>query len=150
ANRGVSFIDAAATAPLSQNAPLFSAAPVAQPSGGPNTGNTSTLLTGVNFENGAQMQFGSQAAAVQGTSPTQLQVTSPASAATGAVNISSFFPDGWSVFAPDAFSYGPQILRLLPNAGDKNGNEPIALYGYGFGTDVSKLTVKIGATTATV
>src|SRR5262249_53677669 len=143
-NRGVNFVDAATTTSLSQNAPAFSATPVAQPSDGPNAGNTSVVLAGANFESGAQVQFGSQPAGVQGSNATQMQVTSPASASAGAVNISAFFPGGWSAFAPDAFSYGPQILELLPNAGNKNGNETIALYGYGFGTDASKLTVRIG------
>lgn len=150
ANRGVSFIDAAATSTLSQTAPVFSASPVAQPATGPNTGGTNVLLSGANFENGPRIQFGSQPATVQSAGTTQLQAISPASAATGAVNISAFFPDGWIAFAPDAFSYGPQILELLPNAGNKNGNETLTLYGYGFGTDPSKLTVKIGGAAATV
>ena len=150
ANRGVSFVDAAATSTLSQNAPAFSTAPVAQPSGGPNSGNTSAILTGSNFENGPRVQFGSQSATVQGGSATQVQVTSPASAASGAVNIAAFFSDGWNAVAPDAFSYGPQILELLPNAGNKNGNEIVSLYGYGFGADASKLTVKIGGVASTV
>src|SRR5262249_2041775 len=42
------------------------------------------------------------------------------------------------------------ILELLPNAGNKNGNETISLYGYGFGSDPAKLTVKIGGTVAAV
>lgn len=150
ANRGVSFVDAAATSSLAQTAPSFSAAPVAQPSGGPNSGSTNTVLTGTNFENGAAVQFGSQAANVQSGGATQLQVTSPASTASGAVNVSAYFQSGWGAFAPDAFSYGPQILEILPNAGNKNGNESIAIYGYGFGSDPNKLTVKIGGTAASV
>ncbi len=150
ANRGVSFVDAATPAALSQNAPSFSAAPVAQPSSGPNSGNTSTVLTGANFESSPRVQFGSQTANVQSAGPTQIQVASPANATGGAVNISAFFPDGWSTVAPGAFSYGPQILEIMPNTGNKNGNETISIYGYGFGSDVSQLTVKIGGATATV
>ncbi len=150
ANRGVSFVDAATTASLSQLAPSFSAAPVVQPSSGPNSGNTSTVLAGTNFESSPKIQFGSQSANVQNGGSAQIQVSSPANAATGAVNVSAFFPDGWAALAPDAFSYGPQILELLPNAGNKTGNETIALYGYGFGSDASKLSVKIGGAIATV
>ena len=150
ANRGVSFVDASTLAALSQNAPSFSAAPVAQPSSGPNSGNTSVLLSGTNFESTPKVQLGSQTAAVQGTNSTQLQITSPANAASGAMNVAAFFADGWSAIAPDAFSYGPQILELLPNAGNKNGNEITFLYGYGLGADTSKLSVKIGGSSATV
>ena len=150
ANRGVSFVDAATPAALSQSAPSFSSAPAAQPSSGPNSGNTSTLLAGANFESNPKVQFGSQTAVVQSAGSTQIQVASPANAASGAVNVSAFFPDGWSVIAPDAFSYGPQVLELLPNAGNKNGNEAISLYGYGFGADPGKVSVKIGGATATV
>ena len=151
ANRGVSFVDAATNGALSQTAPAFAAAPVAQPSEGPNAGNTTTILTGVNFEAGAKVQFGSQASTgVQSSSATQLQATSPGSAASGAVNLRAYFPDGWIALAPDAFSYGPQIVEVLPNTGNKNGNETVAIYGYGFGTDVSKLTVRIGGTAAIV
>ncbi|HMC11923.1 MAG TPA: IPT/TIG domain-containing protein, partial [Pirellulaceae bacterium] len=120
ANRGISFIDAAAPASLSQSAPSFSSAPVAQPSTGPNSGGTVTIVTGANFESGAAIQFGTQTATVQSAGATQIQAASPASAASGAVNLSAFFPDGWTTVAPDAFSYGPQILKVLPNAGNKN------------------------------
>jgi hypothetical protein len=137
-------------ASLSQIAPAFSAAPVAIPASGPNAGNTSTILAGSNFESNPVVQFGSQSAAVQSSGTVQIQVASPANAASGAVNISASFPDGSSAFAPDAFSYGPQILEILPNAGTKAGNETILLYGYGFGTDADKLTVKVGGVPATV
>ena len=123
---------------------------MAQPSTGPNSGGTVTIVTSANFESGAAIQFGTQTATVQSTGATQIQAASPASAASGAVNVSAFFPDGWTTFAPDAFSYGPQILKVLPNAGNKNDNDKIQIYGYGFGADSSKLTVKIGGASATV
>src|SRR5262249_49195008 len=109
-----------------------------------------TILTGSSFESSPIVQFGSQSARVQNSSSTQIQVVSPANAVSGPVNISTFFSDGWTAVAPDAFSYGPQILELLPNAGNKNGNEAIFLYGYGFGSDPSKLSAKIGGISAAV
>jgi hypothetical protein len=54
------------------------------------------------------------------------------------------------VLAPDAFSYGPQILQVLPNAGASSGGDSVQVYGYGFGTDPTKISVKIGGATATV
>jgi hypothetical protein len=149
-NSGVSFVDAAISTLLSQPPPSFASAPIAQPSSGPNSGNTVTILGGTNFGSLAAVQFGSQSAVVQSASATQLQVISPANATSGPVNIFAFFQDGWSTFAPDAFSYGPQILEVLPNAGSKNGNESIAIYGYGLGTDPGKLMVKIGGASSSV
>jgi len=42
------------------------------------------------------------------------------------------------------------MLEVLPNAGNKNGGESIAIYGYGFGVDPGKLTAKIGGASATI
>jgi len=89
ANRGVSFVDAAISTLLSQPAPSFASAPVAQPSDGPNSGNTTTNLEGTNFGSVAAVQFGSQLATIQSAGATQLQAISPASATSGAVNISA-------------------------------------------------------------
>jgi|GEM_PF-720211 hypothetical protein len=149
-NRGISFVDAAVSTSLLQMAPAFAAAPVAQPSSGPNVGNTSTTLSGSNFGAVTAVQFGLQPATIQSTGATQLSVTSPADATNGPLNVSAFFQNDWSIIAPDAFSYGPQILEVLPNAGNKSGNETIAIYGYGFGSDPAKLVVKIGGAAATV
>ncbi len=160
ANRGVSFIDACGTAisgcapqpgTLPSSVPSFTAAPIAQPSEGPAVGGTSTSLTGQNFESTVQVKFGQQianAASVAG--PTLLQATSPPSASNGAANVAAYFPSGWLAIAPDAFSFGPQILEVLPNAGTKSGGESVQIYGYGFGTDASTTTVNIGGANATV
>jgi IPT/TIG domain-containing protein len=151
ANRGVSFIDASKPAALPPTFSSFIAAPVAQPSEGPFTGATSTLLFGQNFTSTAQVKFGPQLAAsasVAGSS--QIQATSPPSVHNGAVNVAAFFPGGWLALAPDAFSYGPQILDILPNAGAKEGGSAIQIYGYGFGSDPAQITAKIGAAGATI
>jgi hypothetical protein len=68
----------------------------------------------------------------------------------GAVNATAFFDNGWLALAPDAFSYGPQILQILPNAGVSSGGDSVQIYGYGFGSDATKIALKIGATNATV
>jgi hypothetical protein len=68
----------------------------------------------------------------------------------GAVNITAYFPSAWLSISPDAFSYGPQILEILPNAGTNSGGDPVQIYGYGFGSDASKVSVKIGGASATV
>ncbi len=150
-NRGVSFVDAAAPVNLSSPAPAIAAAPSLQPSEGPFAGGTSVALAGQNFTSPAQLKFGAQSAPnVTVSGPAQIQASSPPSVTNGAVNVTSYFQSGWLAIAPDAFSYGPQILQLLPNAGANTGGDSVQIYGYGFGGDATKITVKIGGANATV
>jgi len=150
-NRGVSFVDAAAPANLSSPAPAIAAAPSLQPSEGSLAGGTSVILAGQNFTSPAQLKFGSQSAlSVTVSAPAQIQASSPPSVTSGAVNLTSYFQNGWLAIAPDAFSYGPQILQLLPNAGTNTGGDSVQIYGYGFGADPAKITVKFGGANAVV
>jgi hypothetical protein len=149
-NRGVSFIDTAKPGALPALVPSFASAPAAQPSQGPFTGGTPTSLTGQNFESSAQIKFGPQFATAAMVNPTQIQVSAPPSVINGPVNVTAFFPSGWLAIAPDAFSYGPQILEVLPNAGSKAGGDAIQICGYGFGSDATQITAKIGGAAATV
>ncbi len=151
ANRGIAFLDAASPSTLPVTAPVFAAPPIALPSEGPNAGGTATSLAGQNFEATAQVLFGSQPAAnVSVTSGAQINVTSPPNAASGPTNITAYFPSGWLSLAPDAFSYGPQVLQILPNAGNPTGGDTVQIYGYGFGSDPTKITVQIGGVPAAV
>jgi hypothetical protein len=151
ANRGIAFLDAASPASLPTTAPVFAAPPTAQPSEGPNAGGTATTLAGQNFEATAQVLFSSQTASNASViSATQITATSPPNAASGPTNVNAYFPSGWLSLAPDAFSYGPQILQMFPNAGNPAGGETVQIYGYGFGSDPTKVTVKIGGATATI
>ena len=149
-NRGVSFIDAAKPGPLQSSVPSFADAPVVQPSQGPFTGGTATFLAGQNFEASAQIKFGQQLATAPTVSPTQIQAASPPSVTNGAATATAYFPSGWLAIAPDAFSYNPQILQVLPNAASKSGGDKIQIYGYGFGSDATQITAKIAGATATV
>ncbi len=150
-NRGVVFLDASALSTLPQVAPTFAAAPVAVPAEGPATGGTVLQLSGENFTAVSQVRVGAQIAGnVALSNGDQLQVTSPASASPGAANISAYFANGWLAVAPDAFSYGPQILQILPNAGTNAGGDTVRIYGHGFGSDATKISVKIGGVSATV
>ena len=151
ANRGVSFVDASKPLNPALPAPFFAPAPAAQPADGPNVGGTSATFNGQNFSALTQVNFGQQAAAnfsVLGSA--QIQATSPASVVNGAVNVTAYFSSGWLAIAPYAFSYGPKIIEILPNAGVKEGGDTIQIYGYGFGSDPTKVTVKIGGVNATV
>ncbi|MGB7284391.1 MAG: IPT/TIG domain-containing protein [Candidatus Acidiferrum sp.] len=151
ANRGVGFVDAATPAALSAAVPSFAAPPAAQPSEGPNAGGTATVFSGQNFAGTAQVVFGTQPATnASASSSTQISATSPPDAATGPINVTAYFPSGWLALAPEAFSYGPQFLQVLPNAGTPAGGDTVQIYGYGFGSDPTKVTVTIGGTSATV
>jgi len=149
-NRGFTFIDAANPTALPSSVPSFAPAPAAQPSQGPVIGGTSAFLAGQNFEATAQIKFGQWLASAPAVSPTQIQITAPPSITNGGVNLSAYFPSGWLAIAPDAFSYGPQILKILPNVGSNIGGDIIQIYGYGFGTDATQLTAKIGGAVAII
>jgi hypothetical protein len=68
----------------------------------------------------------------------------------GCANISAYFPSGWLAVAPDAFSYGPQILQILPNVGGKAGGDAVEIRGYGFGSDASTTSVYVGGANAVI
>lgn len=151
ANRGISFLDASAPGTLSLTAPAVAPAPSSQPSEGPIAGGTATILSGQNFTSPVQLRFGSQLAASAAVSgSTQIQASSPPSIVNGAVNLTAYFQNSWLALAPDAFSYGPQFFQVLPNAGSSAGGDSVQIYGYGFGPDPTKITVKIGGANATV
>jgi hypothetical protein len=150
-NRGLNFLDAANLTTLPQNAPVFASAPVAQPAEGSNTGGVSITLNGSNFSSNPQIRFGSQSTVnATATSTTQLQVSSPPSATSGPVNLTAYFSNGWIAVAPAAFSYGPAILQVFPDAGSQAGDDTVCFLGFGFGTSTGNLTVTIGGAAATV
>ena len=151
ANRGLGFIDAASPGSLPSTAPSFAAAPNSQPAEGPDAGGTVATLSGLNFSAPVQVSFGSQiASTVSVASANQIIATAPPNAASGPVNVTAYFPDGWLALSPDAFSYGPQVLQILPNAGAPAGGDTVQVYGYGFGSDPTKVTVTIGGEAASV
>lgn len=150
-NRGLSFADASTPGTISLAAPIVDAAPSLQPSEGPIAGGTSTILGGQNFFGAVQVKLGLQLTAnptVSGS--TQIQASSPPSVVNGPVNLTAYFQNSWIAIAPDAFSYGPEVLQVLPNAGTSSGADVAQIYGYGFGTDPTKISVKISGATATV
>jgi len=150
-NRGASFLDAANTATLPNSAPSFAPAPASTPSEGPAIRGTALTLSGQNFTALSQLHIGTQIVPNPSqTSATQLQATTPPNATPGAANISAYFTNGWLAIAPDAFSYGPQILQILPNAGSIAGGDTLQIYGYGFGGDATQITVTIAGVNAAV
>jgi hypothetical protein len=122
-----------------------------QPSEGLNAGGTAATLSGHNFATSVQIKFGTQMASdASVASSTVIHATAPPNAASGAVNVTAYFPSGWLALAPDAFSYGPQVLQVLPNAGKPAGGDIVQIYGYGFGSDATKVGVTIGGASSTI
>ncbi len=150
-NRGVSFLDASQFVALNSPAPMFASAPAAQPAEAPNVGAITVSISGTNFPNGASVRFGSQNAGnASSVTATQLQLTSPASAASGPVNLTAYFSNNWIALVPAAFSFGPSIAEILPNAAASTGGSTIEIYGYGFGSDPGQISVTIGGQAASV
>ena len=150
-NRGVSLVDAVNPGTITSPLPTIANAPAASPSGGPNLGGTPVMLNGQSFGANPTVHFGTQAAAnVGAATATQIQATAPASAISGAMNVTVYFTDGSVALAPDAFSYGPQVLEVLPGVGDTAGGDRVAIYGYGFGEDASKINVQFGSAAGSV
>ena len=135
-NRGLGAIDLSSPGMLSFPAPSLANAPTVLPAEGPSAGGTAVSISGANFSSSAQIRFGLQtplAANVSGG--TQMQASSPASAVSGAVNLTAYFSNGWIVAAPDGFSYGPSVEAILPNAGASAGGDTIYILGHGFGSN---------------
>lgn len=150
-NRGVSFVDVSQPNSLSSAAPLFAGAPIAQPSEGPAIGGTTLALNGTDFFANPQVRFGGlNPVAATAASSSQLTVVSPASAATGPVNLTAYFPNGWLTLAPAAFSYALAVVRVLPNAGSPGGGDTVTVLGYGFGSSAGGVSVKVGGQAATI
>lgn len=150
-NRGLAFLDASQRLSLPHTAPLFSAVPAAQPAEGPAVGGTALSLTGANFFSNPQVRFGTGSPVnATASSLSLLQVSSPPNATGGPVNFTAYFANGWVALAPSAFSYGPAIVRILPNAGSPQGGDTITVLGYGFGAAAGNTSAIIGGNAASI
>nr|MDP9147672.1 IPT/TIG domain-containing protein [Acidobacteriota bacterium] len=127
-------------------------APAITPSQGASTGGTPFVLFGQNFPSDALIKIGTHLATnVNVASSTGIQATTPANAKNETVDVALYSAaTNWLALAPDAFSYGPRILGVLPNTGNNNGGDTIQIFGYGFGSDPGALTVKIAGSNAVV
>ena len=79
--------------------------------------------------------------ALSGIVSNALQATAPPSTTLGAVNITLTRSDGWDGISGDGATYGPQILRLTQNGGPATGGTTIKVYGYGFLSSGTTLTI---------
>jgi hypothetical protein len=78
------------------------------------------------------------------------QVTTPLSNQGGAVDLTVVLSDGGAAVAPEAFSYGPTILEVVPNGATAEGGQTGAIIGYGFGDSTTGIQVTVGGQSAPV
>lgn len=132
-------------------APQFvgAASTEANPNVGPLTGGTSVQFIPAPTGSGSADGIASSIEAYFGVTPaTQdvvapypsstdgenfLTATSPAATTSGPVNVSLIDSNNNTVLLPDAFSYGPRILRVEPDAASAAGGDFITIYAYGLG-----------------
>jgi YVTN family beta-propeller protein len=77
-----------------------------------------------------------------------ISVTAPPGTKPGPANVTLTRPDGWWGVMPDAASYGPTFLYADPAAGPTAGGSSVLIYGYGFVS--TKTQVTIGGSPATI
>jgi hypothetical protein len=73
-----------------------------------------------------------------------LTATVPPSSTPGPVSVVLTDASNDVVFLPDDFTYGPQLLRIGPNAVSKIGGDPLTISAYGLGPVGGNLTGQIG------
>jgi hypothetical protein len=79
-----------------------------------------------------------------------MSATTPAASSGMAVDLTALFADGTIGLAPEAFSYGPTILEVVPNAATADGGQQGAVVGYGFGSSASAVSITVGGQSAPV
>lgn len=125
------------------------------PATGPTSGGTPIQLPDPNPVGSlAAMYFGSRAASSVSESSGVISATTPPGN-PGAVDVYTFTSDGGMQLLPEAFSYGPEIVEVTPDASTSEGGGAGILYGYGFGSTTATgipvgLTVSVGGEPATL
>ena len=129
-------------------APATPAAPTITgiaPATGPRAGGTTVEITGTDFTDTTQVNFGSTGPATSYTidSPTQITATSPAAGAVGRRHIRVTTPAGTSPTVPaDVFKYTgtkPAVTGVAPATGPRAGGTEVVITGTDF-TDATQVT----------
>ena len=121
------------------------------PASGPSAGGTTVALTGADFDAGASVTFGGQAAAVVSRTAARLTVTAPAHAA-GPVDVVVTNGDAQSATLAAAFTYvaPPSLSSVTPASGPTAGGTSVTLAGGNFVPGPGGSTLTIGGASATV
>ena len=82
--------------------------------------------------------------------PSGVAMTAPALGNVAQADVNLYFPSGYFLLAPDAYSYKPTVLYADGDASGTTGGSTLTLYGFGFGSfSGNQVSVKIGGTEAT-
>lgn len=123
------------------------------PANGPPTGGTSVTLVGANFQAGAVVRFGANAAtSVNVLSSTQISCVTPSG--SGAVDVTVVNPSnetatlagGFTFDPPKTINTAPVISEISPNSGGISGGTSVLISGTNF---QSGATVTFGGIAAT-
>jgi DNA-binding beta-propeller fold protein YncE len=98
----------------------------------------------------SSVYFGGDAASNVTNDGSGPKTTTAATPFPGVVNVGIILNNGWKAVAPDAFTFGPQFLRMSPTGGAATGGTQVKITGYGFGFDKSQIQVLVGGAAATV
>ena len=79
-----------------------------------------------------------------------VDATTPEANSGRAVDLTAVFSEGTVALAPEAYSYGPTVLEVVPNAASGDGGQLGALIGYGFGSSATALQITVGGQTAQI
>ncbi|MBZ5680499.1 MAG: IPT/TIG domain-containing protein [Acidobacteriia bacterium] len=150
---GVSFLEGGTL--LSSAPGLQVPNPSVQPTSGPPTGGTQTLvISDVSASRLSQIFFGTGLAEGATVDSLGVHVDSPPGN-PGPVDVGVTATDGAIELSPEAFSYGPWIIEATPNSSTAEGGGTATIYGYGFGSfgqgqQAPGLQVSIGGQPATI
>lgn len=144
--------------------PLFSGLPSANanPNVGPLTGGTQVQFIPAPIGSGSADGISSSMEAYFGVIPAPqdavgpyasssngenfLTATTPTPTGPGPVSVTLADANNNAVFLPDAYTYGPHLLRVEPNVASAQGGSSITIFAYGLGFSASNITVTIGGT----
>lgn len=123
---------------------------------GPEAGGT-PISGGVGVP-GSGSETGTITAAYLGATPVwnlntggnQFSFETPSVSTPGSENMIVNLTDGTPLLAPNAFSYGPDVVRLVTTTSGTDGGGTGFLAGYGLGSSTANLQITIGGQTATV
>ncbi len=140
-DRGVIFLDVSSPGPLSTSGPWLG---FLDPSAGRQNQSTPVSVPVGNPPSTPSAYFGGTKATSVSLVNSILHTSAPPAVAPGPVHFRTFFSGGWFALAPEGFSYGPVVVHNLVAGGPSEGGALGFLTGYGFGSDTSAITVRVG------
>ncbi len=73
-----------------------------------------------------------------------LTATAPATTTSGAVSVLLTDANNNPVFLPDAYTFGPHLLRAEPGVASASGGDQVTIIGYGLGFQISDIQITVG------